>query len=357
MNMKHISHELLRNFNQIHLPSKRIQQCSIEEASGTGVIDYLVIRTFDINWKYINKHLEKKSEARNSYFDRIKIYKHKSKSYLNVRYSVKIEENLEKKARIIQDQFPYQVTLNPSKFPSGKELFLFLKKVLGESHRDRVVWRIDFSVLLPKDLFPVEFFFFHLYVPNKRKTTSFLPQIPQERSDYITSESGDFTGIQYGSYPKKLQIYDIEKYKSINKFRTYNYETFLSRFHKGRLSKHGFGTVNVEYQFAASNSKKLGIHHLHDFHKQISKIAPFTGIKLYDCFSPEAIAKNSSLSFQLNCLKLGFQHTRRRFNEGNNASRFLERHFTEIGVSKGNLPFDQFLNNAFRESVNNFLKP
>lgn len=354
MSARTISHELLSHFKQINLPAKTLQQSSLNELLGLGIIDQLVIRTFDVNRKYLKKYCKAQTATRNQWFDKVQKFDHKTKEFLNLKYTIKIETNFNKLRLLEQDQFPIQVTVNPSKFPSGKEMLSFLNKVLGKSDRDRIVWRIDFSVLLPVEFFTVEFFYFHLYVESKRKFVKFKPQIPQERSDFVSSESGDFTGIQYGSFPTKLQIYDIEKYKNANKYRAHNYESFLSRNHKGKIAPFGYGTVNVEYQMAAGSARKYCLFDYDDnLGKSLSRISPFSGFKLYNCFEKGLSEKPKILTFQLNCLKLGFQHTRSRFNNNNNVSRITDGEFKEILICN-KYSLSDFLNFCFQEGVKGY---
>lgn len=342
----HISINELRHMNsKFKAYSKKI---SINEFIGTSTLDKLEILADYYSEDYLKKYWKRGGSTQNSSYSSVKKYTSRKNNK-----SIIISSGGDR--RIFDKLFRFKITLNPSHFENFQLLFSFLEKLLctktkGTRHK---IHRIDFSVLLPNEYFPVSSVHEYIYFPQKQSMHIY-------KSDDIDGYRGDFSGFRLGRNPETLICYDIEmKLKKLTKkgFERkviHNIHVALDR--KSQLTAFKEKVINIELQLHGKKLFCLGITELKDL-KKIINHNPFENIAFHDFYKIrfEGRKNCSELIKLILLMKTRGYHTGRQFyNRKNNYHRMVG-YVPLLRLGKEQLTLSEILNRSFKSGMKAFL--
>lgn len=295
-----------------------------DKVSAIGFIDKLFIHTQSINQKFIRRNFKDRSfdnKEENTHYSDGLLYEHKESGKVFYLLSGPFFKNVE---------HPYFIQINPNQFDSYRELVEFLEGIMGKSGFDvHHLTRVDVSIRLPSDLFPVHLFRAITYFRWKRG-------IIEHGSKYC---NGYLSGYYSGpSKTLKISIYDVD---------TKNRQRY------GKVTN--FGQTNFELQARADFLKKNGIRYISDL-PRISKTGIFKRLSFMNTIEHKASLQPDQLEkflrVQAELLDGGYHNARIRLNResGRNFNRNHKGILRVFRIGKERQSLRGFLANSFKKS-------
>nr|BFD62325.1 hypothetical protein BdHM001_10060 [Bdellovibrio sp. HM001] len=297
---------------------------SRERIFANGFIDKLFIHTHSIRHNFIKtnfKHNYFDQKEEDSHYMEGSQYEHRESGKVFFLLSGPFFKNVE---------HPYFIQINPSQFGSYEELVGFLRLIMGrrgfEAHH---LTRVDVSIRLPRDLFPIHLFRATTYFRWKRG-------IVEKGSKY---SNGYLSGYYSGkSKTLRVSIYDVD---------------IKNRQLYGKVTD--YRQTNFELQARVNFLKKNGIRMIGDLPKMTNtdlfkRLSFVNTIEYKASILPER--REKFVRVQQDLLDGGYHNARIRLNKecGRNFNRNYRGVLRVFRVGAGQESLRGFLAKSFKKS-------